>query len=211
MKSEDYQDVMNEMMETKKLIAEMDVENQEIYVKNQEMNIKNHEMDVKNQAMELKIQELTDELDNLKHSRHEGLVAFHAYLGSDKTFEDGSTIVFDTVIANIGGAYAPAVGVFQCPVSGYYFFAVSIISNTERANARIMMNSISSQDGPLTSHGATPSSYRSGMSTQTLITECQAGSIVFVQAQRYNQNSYPAAALIASYPTFSGFLLYQTE
>ena len=154
--------MMNEMMEMKNLITEMDV---------------------KNRAMEHNIQELTDEVDNLKRSLHENPIMFHAKLSSDRRFEDGSTIVFDTVITNVGGGYALAVGVFQCPVSGYYFFAVSLIADSYRAHGAIMMNDINKQIGPLTGYD---DNRKSGMSIQTLITECQANSIVYVQAKHFS-------------------------
>ena len=143
---------------------------------------------------------------------------FHAQLGSDRVFEGGSIIIFDSVITNLGGPYAPSVGVFLCPVSGHYFFAVSLVSNTYRGHASIMIvmivmivmiDNTNKQTGPLTST-ATDTLTRSGMSTQTLITECQVGSIVYVQAQVYS-SGYPAANIIAGYNTFSGFLLYETE
>ena len=111
-----------------------------------------HELKSENQEVKYKIHELTDALRNLKHSRQDNNILFHAQLGSNRVFEDSTPIIFDTVVTNLGGAYAPSVGVFQCPVSGYYFFAVSLVSNSHRANAAIMTSDTSRQQvGPLTS------------------------------------------------------------
>ena len=39
------------------------------------------------------------------------------------------TVVFDGVLTNAGGAYAPSTGVFTCPVAGLYRVSVSLLLN----------------------------------------------------------------------------------
>ena len=198
------QELKDELMAQNQIMkTQLVAENQAMKIENQELK---DELMAQKQEMNHKIQELTDELGNLKH---ENPIMFHAHLSSGKKFEDGSTIIFDTVVTNVGGAYAPSVGVFLCPVSGYYFFAVSLISITQRARGQLMINDTTKQSGPLTSNSAGFESHPSGMSTQTLIAECQAGSIAYVQAKQYS--TYPAADLSAYLPSFSGFLLYEIE
>ena len=54
-------------------------------------------------------------------------VAFSAYLGeTTPELPEGSTIVFDKVIYQIGGGYDPKDGVFTCPETGVYLFNVVV-------------------------------------------------------------------------------------
>ena len=148
------QDMKKQIVEMNIRSYDKDVENQVMEYKIKELSAEKHSQDekvqqmknelmVENHYIKSKIQELTDELDSLKNSCHESPVAFHARRSSSKIFEDGSTIVFDTVITNAGDFYSPSVGVFLCPVSGYYFFAVSLLSTDSRSQAAIIMDNAS--------------------------------------------------------------------
>ena len=61
--------------------------------------------------------------------QHESAVAFHAELGQHKyNLTAGAIITFETIKQNYGNAYDPQTGIFTCPKSGLYFFAVTIMA-----------------------------------------------------------------------------------
>jgi hypothetical protein len=54
---------------------------------------------------------------------------FQAYLTSNQTVAGGSssaTVIFDTAIANVGGAYNISTGVFTAPATGSYSFSTTV-------------------------------------------------------------------------------------
>ena len=151
------------------------------------------------------IHRLEEEVSHLKNA-HEGTqVMFHARLSSNKEYPTGTTITFDEVVTNLGGQYAPGVGVFQCPVDGYYVFSVSFHSYRNRSRGAIMKAAAMPQDRPLTS---VDSGGPSGVHSSTAYACCRASETVFVRALEYT-NQYVAANLYGSQSTFSGFLLYE--
>ena len=70
------------------------------------------------------------------------IVAFDASLSSLFNGNIGDVIVFDDVVTNLGGGYDLQTGVFNCSVSGVYFFSVSILSllSSNRPWARLKKN-----------------------------------------------------------------------
>ena len=67
--------------------------------------------------------------------------AFAAYVSSETTFEIGQTVVFDSVITNVGGAYDSSTGTFTVPVHGTCLFSVSVKTlHDVRSEARISQN-----------------------------------------------------------------------
>ncbi len=57
---------------------------------------------------------------------------FQAYRTTNQTVAGGSTsttIVFDTAISNLGGAYNTSTGVFTAPTTGYYAFSSTVYFN----------------------------------------------------------------------------------
>ena len=156
--------------------------------------------------MNVKIAKLEGENQDLKLQMTSSQTsAFHAVLGSDRSFENLSTVIFDNKVTDEGSNYNSALGTYRCPVSGIYFFTVTFQSRANRSNGRIMINGSQRQVGPLTS--AFDSRTVSGASTQTATIRCNAGEDVYVQA--ITHSNYVAADLKQDESTFSGFLLSQ--
>lgn len=56
------------------------------------------------------------------------VVTFSAYATVDRSYAPGSTLLFDGVITNVGGAYNTDTSEFLCPVRGYYLVSASLLS-----------------------------------------------------------------------------------
>ena len=59
----------------------------------------------------------------------DGPVAFTAFAYDATYTEPGTTITFNGTATNLGNAFDAASGVFTCPITGYYLFYASIMSN----------------------------------------------------------------------------------
>ena len=58
-----------------------------------------------------------------------GNVAFSAVLSQDlDSSEDDETVVFDTIVTNIGSAYNATTGIFMAPSDGIFVFAWTILT-----------------------------------------------------------------------------------
>ena len=103
-------------------------------------------------------------------------VAFAAYVSSTRNFEIGQTVIFDSVITNVGGAYDPVTATFTAPLLGTYLFTVTIKSSPDiSSEAHVSQNSVSK---------ATVYSFPSqdDVASITTILECQAGDVISVIA-----------------------------
>lgn len=70
-------------------------------------------------------------------------VAFRTHLTKDLgLIQTGTTIVYDRVDLNIGGAYNPFLGVFTAPCSGIYLFAMSIANKNQPGTIHLRKNNI---------------------------------------------------------------------
>ena len=54
------------------------------------------------------------------------MVMFTAYVTLGGDFKENETIVFGTVVTNIGDGYSNSSGTFTCPVDGYYVFQLHL-------------------------------------------------------------------------------------
>jgi hypothetical protein len=70
---------------------------------------------------------------------------FQAYRTSNQTVAGGdtsTTIIFDTAIDNVGGAYNTGTGVFTAPATGYYSFSTCVFYNnlnTPAGNSQVIL------------------------------------------------------------------------
>ena len=47
----------------------------------------------------------------------------------DSTLPGGASVIWESVISNVGGGYQPNSGEFICPQDGLYYFVVSVMTN----------------------------------------------------------------------------------
>ena len=58
-----------------------------------------------------------------------GIVGFHAYMSSTKTYAKGSIYVYDKVVTNTHNAYSATTGKFVAPERGLYIFSYDTLSD----------------------------------------------------------------------------------
>lgn len=75
---------------------------------------------------------LKQDHDNMK-TKVDTKVFFSAKRSSELlTSSNSAVVVYDKVLANVGGAYNKATGEFICRISGYYQFHLTMLKNTNR-------------------------------------------------------------------------------
>ena len=127
--------------------------------------------------------EITRELAKFKSctKTYDQFVGFTAYSSLENYYLDATTIQFPNVTNNYGNAYDPTFSVFQCPVPGYYSFAVygrstedvQILADIVLENAKL----------------ATVFSLHDGIQSQSgisVVTLCNEGDRVWVRASGSN-------------------------
>ena len=58
------------------------------------------------------------------------MAAFAAYRTVTASVAAGGIVIWDMELYDASNSYNPATGVFTCPTSGYYFFSVSVYSDS---------------------------------------------------------------------------------
>ena len=82
-------------------------------------------------------------LETLKSTRHtrQQVVAFSVRDLQNKTPKKGETMIYNTVIQNVGGAFDPDSGKFTAPVDAVYLFAVKVSTSTNNwGRVKIVLN-----------------------------------------------------------------------
>ena len=126
-----------------------------------------------------------------------GPVGFTAKASSSYNVVVYEIIQFDNVLSNIGGHYNPNTCSFVCPDHGMYLFSVTICTNEDALWIRLYKN-----NDPLTFAYANNDDTDVDCSSPTVITECDAGEIVWVMSW---SNGFIYAG--NEVPVFSGALL----
>lgn len=68
---------------------------------------------------------------------------FTAFVSTGNTnYNAGETVIFDTIVTNFGNGYNPGLGVFICPITGYYLFSTTVnpADGFERVGVEIQLS-----------------------------------------------------------------------
>ena len=126
------------------------------------------------------------------------MVAFTAGVTSSSSTWNSGTLIFDSVIVNVGNGYNPSTGVFTSPVAGTYVFYVTAVEYSKQyLQVDIVLNSVSK----VKLLGEDDAGYQTG--TNMVVLNLQKGDNVWVKHQYgkgYWTQSVPAT-------TFTGFLI----
>ena len=125
-------------------------------------------------------------------------VAFTAGVTSSSTTWNSGTLIFNSVILNVGTGYNPSTGIFTSPVAGMYVFYVTAVEfNKQDLRVDIVLNSVSK----VRTMGFSDAIHQTG--TNMVVLNLQKGDSVWVRHQYgtgYWTQSVPAT-------TFTGFLI----
>ena len=125
-------------------------------------------------------------------------VAFTAGVSSTSTTWNSGTLIFNSVILNVGNGYNPSTGVFTSPVAGTYVFYVSALEYSKQyLQVDIVLNSVSK----VKLVGDSEAAYQTG--TNMVVLNLQKGDSVWVK--HVSGKGYWSANVPAT--TFTGFLI----
>merc|ERR1712035_10279 len=154
-------------------------------------------------AMETRLKESENLIMELR-KKERTQVIFSAEAGARGAigpFNTETTLIYKTVITNIGNAYSESTGIFTAPVAGVYYFTIFHHSGGERGTLLLLYKNsqhmVTTQDHPAVHE-----------------TAHNGGNAVFLQLQRGDQVYVRMAANShvwgSNYhTTFSGFLVSQ--
>ncbi|XP_052788754.1 collagen alpha-1(X) chain-like [Mya arenaria] len=90
-------------------------------------NMTKSDIDGLRKSIEMKVQRLDAMFTNSTESKLQAPIAFFARVSSSFTSSRGQTIVFDSVVTDVGGGYNPETGVFTAPAEGLYVFSITVM------------------------------------------------------------------------------------
>uniref|UniRef100_A0A0B6ZJ78 C1q domain-containing protein n=1 Tax=Arion vulgaris TaxID=1028688 RepID=A0A0B6ZJ78_9EUPU len=129
-----------------------------------------------------------------------GNVAFTAAITEDRTVNAGNTIVFNTVLNNIGTGYDPITGVFTAPRGGVYTIAFNAVT---QANSKVYVDLVHNDVYQVSAYGSSGwGSYATASTTLNL--RLKKGDRVVIKARH---TAYLYAEPKEIYATFTGFLV----
>ena len=125
-------------------------------------------------------------------------VAFTTGVKSSSSTWNSGTLIFNSVILNVGNGYNPSTGVFTSPVAGTYVFYVTAVESIKQdLRVDIVLNSVSK----VRTMGYSDAAYQTG--TNMVVLNLQKGDSVWVM---YNDGTgYWTQTVPAT--TFTGFLI----
>ncbi|XP_078316918.1 uncharacterized protein LOC111103853 [Crassostrea virginica] len=125
-------------------------------------------------------------------------VAFTAGVTSDSTTWNSGTLIFNSVILNVGNGYNPSTGIFTSPVAGTYVFYVTAVEYIKQyLMVDIVLNSVSK----VRTMGHNDAAYQTG--TNMVVLNLQKGDSVWVR--HYSGKGYYTYSVPVT--TFTGFLV----
>ena len=131
------------------------------------------------------------------------VVMFNARSLADKSPRGGQTLVYKTVLYNVGEGYDPATGVFTAPVSGTYLFSV-VVSTASKKLGRVRLV-IGGREDQTISHYSHGSSFTITSVTGVYILE--QGKTVYIKESGSGRAYKDEPS--TGYNQFMGVLLYQ--
>jgi len=154
-------------------------------------------------AMETRLEESENLIMELRNKERTQVIfsAEAGPRGAIGPFSTETTLIYETVITNIGNAYSKYTGVFTAPVAGVYYFTIFHHSGGERGTVlRLHKNGqhmVTTQDHPAVYETA----HNGG---NAVFLQLQRGDQVYV---RMTENSHVWGSNY--HTTFSGFLVSQ--
>ena len=119
----------------------------------------------------------------------------------------GKTIVYDSVVTNVGGSYNSQTGIFTAPVSGVYVFNFAeMIDPGHNEYLELMKDGIH----VMWNYGHAVGASHLASSSRTATVEVNKGGQVWVRTQN-NQNHGSGNIHGNSFTTFSGWVVAITE
>ena len=125
-------------------------------------------------------------------------VAFTAGVTSGSSTWNSGTLIFNSVILNVGNGYNPNTGVFTSPVAGTYVFYVTAVEYRDQGiSVDIVLNSVSK----VRTMGFSDANHQTG--TNMVVLNLQNGDSVWVR-HFYGKGFYTQSVPMT---TFTGFLI----
>uniref|UniRef100_A0A669F9M3 Complement C1q-like protein 3 n=1 Tax=Oreochromis niloticus TaxID=8128 RepID=A0A669F9M3_ORENI len=162
-------------------------------------------------SLETKMMNIESKLENYEsrilqlEQKERNAVIFSAGIGVDSPFgpfNTDITMIYDTVLVNIGNAYSPVTGIFTAPVSGVYFFTYFCHSGGVRKtslhlykNNEVILHIHDHQSADAADNGG-----------NAVFLQLQQGDTVYVRLKA-NSHVYRSSTVT----NFSGFLVKKTN
>ena len=125
-------------------------------------------------------------------------VAFTAGVTSSSSTWRSGTLIFNSIILNVGNGYNPSTGVFTSPVAGTYVFYVTAVEYLKQhLQVEIVLNSVSK----VRTLSYSDANYQTG--TNMAVLNLQKGDSVWVR-HIYGNGFWTESVPIT---TFTGFLI----
>lgn len=127
------------------------------------------------------------------------MTGFHAKVTSDTALGTAQTVIFDSVITNIGNAYNPQTGHFTAPHDGVYFFASSFLKTTGTPALHLQM--VKNTDEISKGHASTASGPESG--SMNAVVELKKNDVVKIR----HHPSQGSETIHGEWSYFTGYLI----
>ncbi|XP_070786068.1 complement C1q-like protein 2 [Enoplosus armatus] len=154
-------------------------------------------------ALESRLEHSENQIVELRN-KEKKVVIFSAEVGARGAvgpFNTETTLIYKTVITNIGNAYSEVTGIFAAPVAGVYYFTIFHHSGGDRGTELFLYKNsqrmVQTQDHPAVHETA----HNGG---NAVFLQLQQGDQVYV---RMGENSHVWGSNY--HTTFSGFLVSQ--
>ena len=129
-------------------------------------------------------------------------VGFTAYADEPLYYNLGDVVAFQNVTSNIGNSFQLATSIFVCPISGVYFFSLTVAS--VNANNIMSAHLMKEAQSLVSLYAKADGLNQSGAGS---VVTCERGESVWVQCT--GDARHMNGGETYKYSTFSGFLLHE--